>query len=107
MGSGRMKRATFVIAVLLLALVRPAQANFIESWNSGFNKGGVIPDGDLSGWSDTNNRRTTNAPRPLRSGAFTMQQSRQPPLNPQAGTPAATIGMRPATALRTKTKLVN
>ena len=39
-------------------------------------------------------------PEPLRSGAFTMQQSRQPPLNPAAGTPAATIGMRPATSLR-------
>ena len=43
---------------------------------------------------------------PLRSGAFTMQQSRQPPLNPKAGTPAATIGMRPATPLRTKAKSV-
>jgi hypothetical protein len=31
---------------------------------------------------ETNTSRTTNAPRPLRSGAFTMQQSRQPPLNP-------------------------
>ncbi len=30
-----------------------------------------------------------------------------PPLTPRAGTPAATIGMRPATALRTKTKSVN
>ncbi len=29
------------------------------------------------------------------------------PLTPQAGTPAATIGMRPATTLRTKTKSVN
>ena len=46
-------------------------------------------------------------PEPLRSGAFTMQQSRQPPLNPQAGTPAATIRMRPATSLRTKTKSVD
>jgi hypothetical protein len=46
-------------------------------------------------------------PEPLRSGAFTMQQSRQPPLNPAAGTPAATIGMRPATPLRTKAKSVN
>ena len=55
---------------------------------------------------ETNASRTTNAPRPLRSGAFTMQQSRQPPLNPAAGTPTATIGMRPATSLRTKTKSV-
>jgi hypothetical protein len=31
---------------------------------------------------ETNALRTTNAPRPLRSGAITMQQSRQPPLNP-------------------------
>ena len=29
------------------------------------------------------------------------------PLTPQAGTPTAIIGMRPATSLRTKTKLVN
>ena len=49
----------------------------------------------------------SHAPGPLRSGAFTMQQSRQPPLNPAAGTPAATIGMRPATSLRTKAKSVN
>jgi integrase len=33
-----------------------------------------------------------------------MQQSRQPPLNPAAGMPTATIGMRPATSLQTKTK---
>jgi subtilisin-like proprotein convertase family protein len=48
-----MKKATLVIAALLLALARPAQANFIESWNSGFNNGGLIPDGSLTGWSDT------------------------------------------------------
>ena len=31
---------------------------------------------------ETNASRTSNAPRPLRSGAITMQQSRQPPFNP-------------------------
>ena len=55
----------------------------------------------------SNAGRPTNVPRPLRSGACTMQEARQPPLNPAAGTPAATIGMRPATPLRTKTKSVN
>ena len=48
-----MKRATLVIAVLLLALARPAQANFVQTFNTGFQNGGVIPDGSLTGWSDT------------------------------------------------------
>ena len=48
-----MKKATFVIAVLLLALVRQAQADFVQTFNTGFANGGVIPDGSLTGWSDT------------------------------------------------------
>jgi hypothetical protein len=48
-----MKKATFVIAVLLLALARLAQADFVYTFNTGFANGGVIPDGSLTGWSST------------------------------------------------------
>ena len=48
-----MKKATFVIAVLLLALARQAQADFVQTFNTGFANGGVIPDGSFTGWSDT------------------------------------------------------
>jgi len=54
-----MKTATFVIAVLLLALARPAQADFVFNYTSGFANGGVIPDGSFTGWSDT---RTVSTP---------------------------------------------
>ena len=47
-----MKRASLVVAVLLLALARPAQADFVY-YTGGFQNGGVIPDGSLTGWSDT------------------------------------------------------
>ena len=50
-----MKKATLVIAVLLLALARPAQADFVQTFNTGFQNGGVVPDGSLTGWSDTRN----------------------------------------------------
>ena len=48
-----MKRTTLMMAALLLALVRPAQADFVYTYNTGFQNGGVIPDGSLTGWSDT------------------------------------------------------
>src|ERR1017187_2897498 len=50
-----MKKATFVTAVLLLALARSAQADFVQTFNTGFQNGGVIPDGSFTGWSDTHN----------------------------------------------------
>jgi subtilisin-like proprotein convertase family protein len=50
-----MKKAAFVIVLLLLALARPAQADFVQTFNTGFQNGGVIPDGSLTGWSDTVN----------------------------------------------------
>jgi len=50
-----MKKATLVIAVLLLALAHPAQADFVQTFNTGFQNGGVVPDGSLTGWSDTRN----------------------------------------------------
>ena len=31
----------------------PAQADFVQTFNSGFQNGGVIPDGQLTGWTDT------------------------------------------------------
>jgi subtilisin-like proprotein convertase family protein len=45
-----MKRITFLIAILLLALARSAQADFFQTFNTG---GAVVPDGNLVGWSDT------------------------------------------------------
>src|ERR1017187_38850 len=50
-----MKKATFVTAVLLLALARSVQADFVQTFNTGFQNGGVIPDGSFTGWSDTHN----------------------------------------------------
>jgi subtilisin-like proprotein convertase family protein len=50
-----MKKATFVTAVLLLALARSAQADFVQTFTTGFQNGGVIPDGSFTGWSDTHN----------------------------------------------------
>ena len=48
-----MKTTTLTITVLLLALARLAQANFVQTFNTGFQNGGVIPDGSRSGWTDT------------------------------------------------------
>jgi subtilisin-like proprotein convertase family protein len=48
-----MKKITLLIPVLLAALALPVRADFVQSWNSGFQNGGVIPDGSLVGWSDT------------------------------------------------------
>jgi subtilisin-like proprotein convertase family protein len=48
-----MTKALFFVTMTVLVLARPAQANFIENWNSGFNNGGIVPDGSLTGWSDT------------------------------------------------------
>ena len=42
-----------MMAVLLVALERPAQADFVQTFSSGFQNGGVIPDGSMTGWSDT------------------------------------------------------
>ena len=50
-----MKKGTLVIAILLLALARSAQADFVQTFSTGFQNGGVIPDGRLTGWSDTRN----------------------------------------------------
>jgi subtilisin-like proprotein convertase family protein len=48
-----MKKATFLMAVLLLALARSAQADFSQTWN--LPVGTTIPDGSLVGWSTTVN----------------------------------------------------
>ena len=53
-----MKKGTFVIAVLLLALARQAQADFVQTFTTGFANGGVIPDGSFTGWSDTQTMST-------------------------------------------------
>jgi subtilisin-like proprotein convertase family protein len=48
-----MKRITLVTAVVVLALSHPLRADFVQTFNTGFANGGVIPDGSLTGWSDT------------------------------------------------------
>jgi len=48
-----MNRTTLLIAVLLLALARSAHADFVFNYNTGFQNGGIIPDGSLTGWTDT------------------------------------------------------
>ena len=55
-----MKRTALIIAVLLLALARSAQADFSPTFSTGFQNGGVIPDNNLSGWTDT--RTLSGAP---------------------------------------------
>ena len=55
-----MKKAIFLSAILLLALARSAQADFVQTFNTGFANGGVIPDGSFTGWSDT--RTLSGAP---------------------------------------------
>jgi subtilisin-like proprotein convertase family protein len=54
-----MKRIMLMTAVGVLALVRSAQADFVQTFNTGFANGGVIPDGSLTGWADT---RTVSIP---------------------------------------------
>ncbi|HOX55285.1 MAG TPA: PEP-CTERM sorting domain-containing protein [Candidatus Paceibacterota bacterium] len=47
-----MKRSGLVVVVLLALAVRPAQADFVY-YSGGFQNGGLIPDGNESGWADT------------------------------------------------------
>jgi subtilisin-like proprotein convertase family protein len=54
-----MKKAALLIGILLLALARPALADFVFNFDSGFANGGVIPDNSLTGWSDS---RTISIP---------------------------------------------
>ena len=59
-----MKKA-FLLATLLVS-VFPAHATlYTTNWNSGFANGGVVPDNNFSGWSDT---RTVGA---IPAGTFT------------------------------------
>lgn len=55
-----MKNTTLVLAVLLLALAPSARADFVQTYNSGFQNGGVIPDGSLTGWTDTRSVNTAS-----------------------------------------------
>jgi subtilisin-like proprotein convertase family protein len=48
-----MKRSILAIAVLAAALAGSARADFVQTYSTGFQNGGVIPDGSLVGWSDT------------------------------------------------------
>ncbi len=45
-----MKSTKFLVATLLLALAGSAQADYFQTFNTG---GVTVPDGNLSGWSDT------------------------------------------------------
>ena len=49
---GRAGRGWAVLG-LLLALALPARADYAQTFTTGFQNGGVVPDGNLSGWADT------------------------------------------------------
>lgn len=53
---GVVGRAAAVIG-LLLALAGPARGDIVETYSTGFQNGGVIPDNNPNGWADT---RTVN-----------------------------------------------
>jgi hypothetical protein len=57
-----MKKAILGSAVLVLALVIPARADFVQTFSTGFQNGGVIPDGSLTGWSDTRSVNSLGGP---------------------------------------------
>jgi len=63
-----------MVAVLLLALTRPAQADFVQTFITDFQNGAVIPDGNLTGWSDT--RTLSGAPSgPITNVSVTLDLS--------------------------------
>ena len=65
---------TLTIALLLLALARPAQADFVQTFTNGFQNGGVISDGNLTGWTDV--RTLSDAPRgPITNVSVTLNLS--------------------------------
>ncbi len=69
-----MKRTFGVIVVLLVALARPVQADFFQTFDAGFQNGGVIPDGPLTGWTDT--RTLSGAPSgPITDVSVTLNLS--------------------------------
>ena len=41
------------LAVLLLALAWSARADYVQTFDSGFQSGGLVPDDNKSGWTDT------------------------------------------------------
>jgi subtilisin-like proprotein convertase family protein len=67
-----MKRTSLLIVVAVLALARAAQADFVQTFNTGFANGGLIPDGSLTGWSDT---RTVSSPGSITDVSVTLNLS--------------------------------
>ncbi len=61
-----MGRAAAVIGLLL------ALADIVQTYNTGFQNGGVIPDGNLSGWADT---RTVDGAGAISSLSVTLNLS--------------------------------
>jgi subtilisin-like proprotein convertase family protein len=68
-----MKKATFLTAILLLALARSAQADFVQTFTTGFANGGVIPDGSLTGWANT--QTLSGAPTSISDVSVTLNLS--------------------------------
>jgi subtilisin-like proprotein convertase family protein len=68
-----MTKTTLIIAGLLLALARSAQADFVATYNTGFQNGGAIPDGSMTGWSDT--RNLVGAPNSIGDVSVTLNLS--------------------------------
>ena len=51
-------KKTLLLATVLLSTVATQAVIYSTNWNSGFANGGIVPDNNLSGWSDT---RTVSA----------------------------------------------
>jgi subtilisin-like proprotein convertase family protein len=48
-----MKKTILALTTTMLVLAHPARADFLQTFTTDFQNGGVIPDGSLTGWSDT------------------------------------------------------
>jgi subtilisin-like proprotein convertase family protein len=105
-----MKRI-FLLAAVIGAAASANATIYSTNWNSGFANSGLIPDGNLSGWSDTRNVSTMPAgvlqgvavDLQLTSGwtgdlyAYLIHNSGFAVLLNQVGTPTLTLGYGAAT----------
>jgi hypothetical protein len=51
-------KKTFLLVTVLASTVAAQAVIYSTNWNSGFANGGIVPDNNLSGWTDT---RTVSA----------------------------------------------
>jgi subtilisin-like proprotein convertase family protein len=53
-----MKIIRALTLAMVLGLARSTHADFVQTYSTGFLNGGVVPDGNLNGWSDTRSVNT-------------------------------------------------